>query len=114
LTEPGAGSDAQAIQTRAERRGDRWILNGTKHYISRGDVAHLTTVFALTDKSSRARGGITAFIVERGTPGFKVARVQDSMGSDVVKQAELVFEDCALSLDNVVGEIGQGFTTAMR
>jgi acyl-CoA dehydrogenase len=114
LTEPGAGSDAQAIQTRAERHGDRWVLNGTKHYISRGDVAHLTTVFALTDKTTRARGGITAFIVERGTPGFRVARVQDSMGSDVVKQAELVFEDCQLGDENVIGEVGKGFTTAMR
>jgi acyl-CoA dehydrogenase len=114
LTEPGAGSDAQAIQTRAERRGDRWVLNGTKHYISRGDVAHLTTVFALTDKTTRARGGITAFIVERGTPGFRVARVQDSMGSDVVKQAELVFEDCQLGDENVIGEVGRGFATAMR
>jgi len=114
LTEPGAGSDAQAIETRAERRGDRFILNGTKHYISRGDVAHLTTVFAVTDKSARARGGITAFVVERGTPGFRVARVQDSMGSDVVKQAELVFEDCVLGPENVIGEVGRGFMTAMR
>jgi acyl-CoA dehydrogenase len=114
LTEPGAGSDAQAIQTRAERRGNQWVLNGTKHYISRGDVAHLTTVFALTDKTTRARGGITAFIVERGTPGFRVARVQDSMGSDVVKQAELVFEDCQLGDENVIGEVGKGFATAMR
>jgi acyl-CoA dehydrogenase len=116
LTEPNAGSDAQAIETRAIRQGDRFILNGTKHYISRGDIADLVTVFAVTDPTSksRARGGITAFVVEKGTPGFRVARIQDSMGSDVVKQAELVFEDCALSLDNVVGEIGQGFTTAMR
>jgi acyl-CoA dehydrogenase len=115
LTEPGAGSDAQAIETRAERTEDgRFVLNGTKHYISRGDVAELTTVFAVTDKSAKAKGGITAFLVEKGTPGFRVARVQDSMGSDVVKQAELVFEDCALSEDAVVGEIGQGFVTAMR
>jgi acyl-CoA dehydrogenase len=115
LTEPGAGSDAQAIETRADRTEDgRFVLNGTKHYISRGDVAELTTVFAVTDKSVKAKGGITAFLVEKGTPGFRVARVQDSMGSDVVKQAELVFEDCALSEDAVVGEIGQGFVTAMR
>jgi acyl-CoA dehydrogenase len=115
LTEPNAGSDAQAIQTRAVRQGNRFVLNGTKHYISRGDVAHLTTVFAVTDSSgSRARGGITAFVVEKGTPGFRVARVQESMGSDVVRQAELVFEDCALDDDHVVGEVGQGFATAMR
>ena len=98
LTEPNAGSDAQAIETRAVRDGDRFILNGTKHYISRGDIADLVTVFAVTDPTakSRARGGITAFVVEKGTPGFRVARIQESMGSDVVKQAELVFEDCAV------------------
>jgi acyl-CoA dehydrogenase len=116
LTEPGAGSDAQAIETRAVRDGSRWILNGTKHYISRGDIADLTTVFALTDPSTvtRARGGITAFVVEKGTPGFRVARIQESMGSDVVKQAELVFSDCALDDAHVIGEVGQGFATAMR
>ena len=114
LTEPNAGSDAQAIETRAVRDGDRFILNGTKHYISRGDIADLVTVFAVTDATTRARGGITAFVVEKGTPGFRVARVQDSMGSDVIKQAELVFEDCLVPVANVVGEIGQGFATAMR
>lgn len=114
LTEPNAGSDAQAIETRAVRDGDRFILNGTKHYISRGDVADLVTVFAATDATRRARGGITAFVVEKGTPGFRVARIQESMGSDVIKQAELVFEDCAVPVDNVVGEIGKGFATAMR
>jgi acyl-CoA dehydrogenase len=114
LTEPGAGSDAQAIETRAVRRGDHWILNGTKHYISRGDIAQLTTVFARTDPTMRAKGGITAFIVEKGTPGFRVARIQESMGSDVVKQAELVFEDCEVAAASVVGEVGQGFVTAMR
>jgi acyl-CoA dehydrogenase len=114
LTEPNAGSDAQAIETRAVRDGDRFILNGTKHYISRGDIAQLVTVFAVTDATSRARGGITAFVIERGTPGFRVARVQESMGSDVIKQVELVFEDCAVPVDHVIGEIGQGFATAMR
>jgi len=108
LTEPGAGSDAQAIAARAERRNGAWVLNGTKHFISRGDVAHLVTVFARTDER------ITAFIVEKGMPGFRVARVQDSMGSDVVKQAELVFEDCSIPDENVVGEVGRGFHAAMR
>ena len=71
-------------------------------------------MFALTDKAKRAQGGITAFVVEKGTPGFRVARVQDSMGSDVVKQAELVFDDCLVGDDQVVGEVGKGFSTAMR
>ena len=114
LTEPNAGSDAQAIETRAAKKGNRWVLNGTKHYISRGDIADLVTVFAVTDATKRARGGITAFVVEKGTPGFRVARIQDSMGSDGVKQAELVFEDCELGEDAVVGQVGQGFSTAMR
>jgi acyl-CoA dehydrogenase len=114
LTEPGAGSDAQAIETRAVRDGDGWILDGTKHYISRGDVAHLVTVFALTDRETRGRGGITTFVVEKGTPGFRVARIQESMGSDVIKQAELVFEACRVPDENVVGEVGAGFATAMR
>jgi acyl-CoA dehydrogenase len=114
LTEPNAGSDAQAIEMRAVRSGDDFVLNGTKHYISRGDIAQLVTVFAVTDSAARARGGITAFIVEKGTAGFKVARIQESMGSDAIKQAELVFEDCRVSADQVVGEVGQGFATAMR
>lgn len=116
LTEPNAGSDAQAIETRAVRHADRFILNGTKHYISRGDIADLVTVFAVTDATtkSRAHGGITAFAVEKGTAGFRVARIQHSMGSDVVKQAELVFEDCAVPFENVIGEVGHGFATAMR
>jgi acyl-CoA dehydrogenase len=114
LTEPNAGSDAQAIETRAVRAGDRFIINGVKHYISRGDIADLVTVFAVTDANARAGGRITAFVVEKGTAGFRVARIQESMGSDVVKQAELVFEDCAVGIDNVIGEVGQGFATAMR
>jgi acyl-CoA dehydrogenase len=114
LTEPNAGSDAQAIETRATRKGNQWVLNGTKHFISRGDVANLVTVFAVTDATKRARGGITAFVVEKGTPGFRVARIQESMGSDVVKQAELVFEDCAVGDESVVGEVGNGFSSAMR
>jgi acyl-CoA dehydrogenase len=117
LTEPNAGSDAAAIETRAEptgARGGGWILNGTKHFITRGDVAQVFTVFALTDGKKRARGGITAFLVERGAPGFRPPRVQESMGSDVVKQCELVFEDCFVPADQVVGEVGEGFATAMR
>jgi acyl-CoA dehydrogenase len=114
LTEPNAGSDAAALETRAEPRDGGWILNGTKHFITRGDVAQVFTVFALTDAKKRARGGITAFLVERGAAGFRPPRVQESMGSDVVKQCELVFEDCFVPADQVVGEVGEGFATAMR
>ena len=93
LSEPGAGSDAQAIKTRAVRRpGGGWTLDGTKHFISRGDVAQVFTVMALTDPEKRAGGGITAFVVEPADPGFRVARNLPAMGTDVVKQVELVFE----------------------
>jgi acyl-CoA dehydrogenase len=108
LTEPGAGSDAAALEMKAVRQGDHWLLTGVKHYISRGDIAHLHTVFA------RGPEGITAFLVEKGTPGFRVARIQDSMGSDVVKQAELVFEDARVPHQNVLGEVGRGFQAAMK
>ncbi len=114
LTEPNAGSDAAAIETRAELRDGRWVLDGTKHYITRGDIAQVVTVFAVTDAKKRARGGITAFLVEKGTPGFRAAKVQESMGSDVVKQCELVFDGCAVGPEQVVGAVGQGFATAMR
>ena len=114
LTEPNADSDAQAIETRAVRSGDDFILNGTTHYISRDDIAHSITVFAITDNAAPARAGITTFIVEKGTPGFTIARIQESMGSDAVKQGELVFEDCRVSADQVVGEVGPGFATATR
>jgi acyl-CoA dehydrogenase len=114
LTEPGAGSDAAAIETRATPVDGGFSLSGTKHYITRGDIAHLFTVFALTDPAKRARGGITAFLVERGAKGFRPARVQESMGSDVVKQCELVFDECFVPSENVVGKVGEGFQTAMR
>jgi acyl-CoA dehydrogenase len=114
LTEPGAGSDAAAIETRATPVGGGFLLSGTKHYITRGDIAQVFTVFALTDPAKRARGGITAFLVERGAKGFRPARVQESMGSDVVKQCELVFDECFVPSENVVGKVGEGFQTAMR
>ena len=114
ITEPGAGSDAAAIETTAARDGDDYILNGLKHYITRGDVADVVTVVAVTDRTLRARGGITVFVVEKGTPGFRLGRVQASMGSDVVRQAELVFEDCRVPAANVVGEVGWGFRTTVK
>ncbi|MSP61669.1 MAG: acyl-CoA dehydrogenase [Myxococcales bacterium] len=115
LTEPNAGSDAAAIETRAEPHpGGGFRLHGVKHFITRADIAHLFTVFALTDPKRRARGGITAFLVEKGTPGFRLARIQESMGSDVIKQGELVFEDCPVDDDHVIGRVGEGFQSAMR
>lgn len=109
LSEPNAGSDASAIQTTARLEGDHWVLNGTKHFISSGAVADLVTVLALTDKEKRARGGISAFLVEKGTPGFTVSSLQDTMAGPPAVQAELVFEDCRIPASNILGQVGQGF-----
>jgi acyl-CoA dehydrogenase len=113
LTEPGAGSDATRIRTRAERRGDRWVLNGRKHFITGGDVADFALVFAVTDPAKGPRGGITAFFVDRDTPGFTVSRIQRTM-SPYQNPAELTFEDVELSDDQVLGQVGYGFYSAMR
>lgn len=113
LTEPAAGSDAAAMKTSAVRAPGGWLLNGRKHYINGGDVADAIMVMAVTDTQKRARGGITALVVDRGTPGFTVTRVDTTMGSEAIKLAELTFEDCFVPDDNVVGEPGEGFKIAM-
>jgi len=113
LTEPNAGSDASAIEAKAEKKGNTYVINGMKHFITRGDISDVFTVIAVTDKTNR-RKGMTAFIVEKGTPGFSTGKIQDSMGSDICRQCELIFEDCAVPAENVVGKEGQGFEIAMR
>ena len=113
LTEPGAGSDSAAIHTRAQRGDGGWTLNGTKHYISGGHDADVLMVIAVTDASKRARGGISAFLVERGTPGFSVTRAEHTIGSDALKLGELQFSDCFLPDSALVGELGGGFKIAM-
>jgi len=118
LTEPEAGSDSQAIKTRAERRTvngvDGWMLNGRKHYISGAHQADVVLVMAVNDPAKRARGGITSFLVDRGTPGFTVTRVETTIGSDAIKIAELTFEDCFVPDTAVLGEVGRGFAIAME
>lgn len=114
LSEPGAGSDAAAITTRAVRRGERWLVSGTKHFITNGPFADVVTVMAVTDPGRRAHGGITAFLVEKGTPGFRVGRVQETMGSRGCLRSELVFDDCVVPDDKVIGGVGEGFELAMR
>jgi acyl-CoA dehydrogenase len=114
LTEPGAGSDAAAISTRAEKKGDRWVINVMKHFITRADIANVFTVMALTDKQKRAKGGITAFIVEKGAKGLNIGKPQRSMGSDTVRQCEVYFDDCEIPETNVIGEVGWGFKVAMK
>lgn len=113
LTEPGAGSDGAAIETRAHKVAGGWVLNGRKHYISGGHVATVVMVIVLTDPQKRARGGITAFLVDRGTPGFEVTRVDTTIGSDAIKLGELVFTDCFVPDEAVLGEVGAGFKVAM-
>ena len=113
LTEPGGGSDAASLQTRAVKRGDKWVINGRKHYISGGHEADVVMVIAVTDPELRARGGITAFLVNKGTPGFNVTRVDTTIASDAIKLAELTFEDCEVPDSAVLGQVGSGFKVAM-
>lgn len=114
ITEPGAGSDAASIATTARREGESWVIDGTKHFISDGDIADYVIVMALTDKEKRARGGITLLLVDKGTPGFTVARRQPMMGHRGYGHAELAFENCRIPAANVLGEVGEGFRLIMR
>lgn len=116
LTEPDAGSDAQNIRTSAVRENGHWVLNGRKHFITNGKHADFVLVFAANDRTLRANGGITAFLVERGTPGFSVGRSQKGM-VEGEGQVELIFEDCRVSEEQVLGgpeKVGFGFYSAMQ
>ena len=116
LTEPEAGSDAQSIRTSAVKDGESWVLNGTKHFITNGKHADFALVFAANDREKKAQGGITAFIVEKGTPGFTVGRAQRGM-VEGEGQFELVFEDCRVSEEQILGgpqNVGMGFYSAMQ
>jgi alkylation response protein AidB-like acyl-CoA dehydrogenase len=114
LTEPGAGSDAAHIRTTATQQGDEWILNGSKMWITNGSFADVLVVFASNDRSLGARGGITAFIVEKDFPGFRVGKVEDKMGLRASHTASLYFEDCRVPAANVLGPVGGGFPIAMQ
>ena len=114
FSEPEAGSDAGSIRTKATRTASGWRIDGHKHYISRGDLADFFFVTASTDASKGARGGITTFIVDRGTPGLSIGRVEQSMGSTLHKLAEVDFDGCEVPEDAVLGEIGFGFVAAMK
>jgi acyl-CoA dehydrogenase len=112
LSEPNAGSDAASIETSAVLDGDSWVINGLKHFITNGPYADYAIVFAVTDREKRARGGITCFLVDKGTPGFSIGMIQKTMGGGD-NQCELVFEDCRVPKENVLGQVGMGFITAM-
>jgi alkylation response protein AidB-like acyl-CoA dehydrogenase len=116
LTEPDAGSDAQSIKTTAVKDGDEWILNGRKHFITNGKHADFALVFGANDREKKAQGGITAFIVEKGTPGFSVGRGQVGM-VEGEGQFELLFDDCRVPEEQVLGgsgNLGLGFYSAMQ
>jgi isovaleryl-CoA dehydrogenase len=112
LTEPGAGSDAVNITTRAEAHGDELVLNGTKMFITNAPIADVMLVYAKTAPESGARG-ITAFIVEKGFPGFSVSRKLEKMGNRGSPTGEVVFEDCRVPMENVVGEVNGGVHVMM-
>jgi isovaleryl-CoA dehydrogenase len=112
MSEPGAGSDVVGMRTRADRRGDRYVLNGSKMWITNGDEADTLVVYAKTDPEAGARG-ITAFLVEKGTKGFSVAQKLDKLGMRGSPTGELVFEDCEVPEDNVLGAVGKGVAILM-
>ncbi|MBS3808530.1 MAG: acyl-CoA dehydrogenase family protein [Desulfobacterales bacterium] len=112
LTEPEAGSDAAAMKTRAEKKGDKYILNGNKCYITNGRDADLLCVFASTDPEKGTKG-ISCFAVPRDTPGIKTGRIEDKMGHRALFVAELFFEDVELTEENLIGKEDQGFKLAM-
>jgi alkylation response protein AidB-like acyl-CoA dehydrogenase len=112
LTEPEAGSDAAAIKTRATRHGNRWVLNGTKQFITSGSTADVAIVFAVTAPDA-GRKGISAFIVPTGSPGYRVARLEHKLGQRASDTAQLVFEDMELTPDLMLGGEGEGYRIAL-
>lgn len=112
LTEPNAGTDAAGQQTFAVDCGDAWVLNGTKIFITNANYAHVFVVMAMTDKSVGTKG-ISAFIVEAGTPGFSIGKKEKKMGIRGSATAELIFENCRIPKENLLGKLGGGFKIAM-
>ena len=113
LTEPNAGSDAGSIRTTAVKKGDKYILNGTKQWITNGGEADIYTIFAVTDKARGARG-VSCFIVEKGTPGFTFGKKENKLGIRCSATRELIFEDCEVPAENLIGREGTGFIWAMK
>lgn len=112
ITEPNAGSDVAGLQTTAVLEKDEWVINGTKQFITGGDIAGVTVVMAKTDKDKGAKG-ISAFLVEKDTKGFKVGQLEDKLGLRGSRTAELIFEDCRVPKENLLGEENKGFYGVM-
>ena len=114
LTEPEAGSDAASLKTNARREGDHYILNGTKRYITNAIIADTFNVMARTDSAIQGARGISSFIVERDTPGITLGPVDKKMGQTGSMTCDVTFEDCRVPAENLIGEEGEGFITAMK
>lgn len=113
LTEPSAGSNAAALKTTAVKKGDKYILNGSKHYITNGPIADVFTVMAVTDRDKGAKG-ITSFIIEKDFPGFVVGKTEEKMGLRGSHSSEIFFEDCEVPVENVLGTEGLGYINALK
>jgi alkylation response protein AidB-like acyl-CoA dehydrogenase len=113
LTEPGSGSDAGGARTSAVRKGNEWVLNGTKTFITNGHYADIAVVIAVTDKSKGTKG-MTAFLVDKGTKGFRPGKKENKLGLRASDTSELIFEDCVVPASAMCGQEGQGFVDAMK
>jgi alkylation response protein AidB-like acyl-CoA dehydrogenase len=113
LTEPGSGSDAGSARTTAVRSGSNWVLNGNKTFITNGHYADISVIIAVTDKGQGTRG-LSAFVVEKGTPGFRAGKKENKLGLRASDTSELIFEDCEIPGENLLGGEGQGFIDSMR
>jgi alkylation response protein AidB-like acyl-CoA dehydrogenase len=113
LTEPGSGSDAGGMRTTAVRAADGWVLNGSKSFITNGGVADIAVVLAVTDREKGSKG-ISAFVIERGAPGFRSGKKEDKLGCRASDTSELILEDCRVPADRLVGSEGRGFIDTLR
>ncbi len=113
VTEPGAGSDVAGAKTRAEKKGDKWVVNGSKMWITNGGVANWYFLLARTDATQSAGSAFTAFIVDANTPGITVGRKEVNMGQRASDTRGITFEDVVVPQENVLGEVGKGFKIAM-
>jgi len=114
LTEPGAGSDVSKVACRAKREGDHYVINGVKNFITNGGVADVVTVYAVTDTDKTTHKNAGVFIVEKGTPGFSVGKKENKMGIRWSETVELVFQDCRIPVENLLGQEGDGFHIMMK
>ncbi len=112
LTEPSAGSDASAIRMKARRDGNHWVLDGSKQFITNGSTAGVVIVFAVSDPA-QGKKGISAFLVPRGTAGFRVARIEKKLGQNASDTAHLTFENCRIPADLMLGQEGEGYRIAL-